>query len=144
MNCTVNLLSDTFLHRGSSWGDGRLLDFQRRVSPPAQPIVHVICQARQASTFQGLSLPALVRICTHGRGVLTENWPHINLQLTRRNRNREKTQTCVHVSNWYRIDDTLLRCLEEGWPTSTHRRATKFVKDCPEGSTGVYLCVNRN
>ena len=72
----------------------------------------------------GLLFRALVRICTHGRRALTENWPNINLLLTRPNRNREKTQTYMHVSNWYLIYDTVILCLEEGWPTSTHGRVS--------------------
>ena len=31
--------------------------------------------------------------------------------------------------------------LVEGWPTSTQRRATYFVKNVPEGRTCVFVCV---
>jgi hypothetical protein len=31
--------------------------------------------------------------------------------------------------------------VDQGWPTSTHRRATKFVKDSPETRTCVYVYI---
>jgi len=67
------------------------------------PYHPVICQARQAGTFQGLLLRPAVRVCTRGGGVLTELAQHKSSAGTALQKQREDAN--VHsrlelVSNW--------------------------------------------
>jgi len=63
----------TFRHISPSWnfvGRWATVSFPETCLSTCTPCHPVICQERQASTFQGLLLRAVVRICTRGGGVL--------------------------------------------------------------------------
>jgi hypothetical protein len=42
---------------------------------------------------------------------------------------------------WLVIMTVTIVPLGQGWPKSTHKAATQFVKELPEGPTFVYFCV---